>query len=161
MSKRAELIIIYDLQRKKVHFTSTELARNDTWYDLSGTLFETVEQLMVNHGLAHNVTIVERVREVGGCEDYRVIYNTPKASDSQSDTQNGASAKDKPASPLFDVCLSFQYPAWDCADGIWYRGIEARSKREAVRTARLSAQLDGHLCGGMGRASFRAIKVDR
>jgi hypothetical protein len=57
----------------------------------------------------------------------------------------------------WDVRLSFQYPAWDETDGIWYRGISAKSKSEANAYARRQADRDGHLGSGKGRATFTAF----
>jgi hypothetical protein len=62
--------------------------------------------------------------------------------------------------PLWDVKLSFQYPAWDEQDGLWYRGIEADSKAEANAWARKLARDDGHLSGGQGRLTFTAHAAD-
>lgn len=58
----------------------------------------------------------------------------------------------------FDVTMRFQYPAWDEADGIVYRSIEADSKSEANAMARRMADQDGHLAGGKGRVTFIACE---
>lgn len=59
----------------------------------------------------------------------------------------------------WDVRLSFEYPAWDEREGIWYRGISARTKAEANRAARHQAHGDGHLAGGKGRVTFTAFEA--
>lgn len=61
---------------------------------------------------------------------------------------------------VWDVRLTFQYPAWDEVDGVWYRGIVASSKSAANAMARKLASGDGHLCGGKGRATFIALESD-
>lgn len=57
---------------------------------------------------------------------------------------------------LWNVRLTFQYPAWDEVNGIEYPGIPAHSKTAANAIARRRASNDGHLCGGKGRATFTA-----
>jgi hypothetical protein len=56
----------------------------------------------------------------------------------------------------WDVCMTFQYPAWDEKGGIWYRGVVAGSRREANKQARRMAANDGHAVGGRGRYFFTA-----
>lgn len=63
-----------------------------------------------------------------------------------------------PANRLWNVNLTFQYPAWDEKNGIEYRDIEAVGKGEANAIARRRAYDDGHLCGGKGRATFTATE---
>jgi hypothetical protein len=58
----------------------------------------------------------------------------------------------------FKVTLRFQHPAWDERDGIPYE-IDARSKSEAIRWARLQANRDGHTIG-CGRHWFKAEQVE-
>lgn len=58
----------------------------------------------------------------------------------------------------YEVVLRFQFPAWDEKDGIKFEAV-ARNKSEAIRYARRQADLDGHLCGGKGRVSFKASEV--
>lgn len=65
-------------------------------------------------------------------------------------------AKPAVAFDTYDVVMRFQYPAWDEVDGIPYPGISARSKSEAIETARGYAQRDGHAIGGKGRYWFTA-----
>lgn len=67
---------------------------------------------------------------------------------------------DKPASGnrLWNVRLTFQYPAWDEVSGIEYLDILASGKAEANAIARRQASNDGHLCGGKGRATFTATE---
>lgn len=56
----------------------------------------------------------------------------------------------------WDVCMTFQFPAWDEKNGIWYRGIYAKSRRDANKAARRHASNDGHAIGGRGRYYFTA-----
>lgn len=60
---------------------------------------------------------------------------------------------------VWDVKLTFQYPAWDETTGIDYPGIVAKSKSEANANARQEASRDGHLYGGKGRVTFTATKL--
>lgn len=62
--------------------------------------------------------------------------------------------------PVWDVHLRFQSPAWDEVDGIWYRGIAARSRSEANKIARKLATNDGHISSGKGNAFFTAHPAD-
>lgn len=59
----------------------------------------------------------------------------------------------------YTVTLRFQFPAWDEVDGIPYEE-QARSKADAIKYARRQAERDGHLCGGKGRASFKAVESE-
>ncbi len=59
----------------------------------------------------------------------------------------------------WDVRLSFEHPAWDEKDGLWYRGISAKTKADANRIARIKAHGDGHLAGGKGRVTFTAFEA--
>lgn len=59
---------------------------------------------------------------------------------------------------LWDVKLTFQYPAWDLVDGIWFYEIAANSKSDANAEARRIAHRDGHLGGKQGRATFTAFE---
>lgn len=56
------------------------------------------------------------------------------------------------------VTLRFQFPAWDEREGIPFE-VSAESKRAAIRCARKAADYAGHLCGGKGRASFKAVEA--
>ncbi len=58
----------------------------------------------------------------------------------------------------FTVTLRFESPAWDEVDGIPFPGIEASSKSEAIKYARLLAEKYGHLMTGKGRYWFTAIE---
>ena len=57
----------------------------------------------------------------------------------------------------YTVTMRFQFPAWDEKDGIPFE-VTARSKSEAVKYARNQADHDGHLAGGKGRVSFKAVE---
>lgn len=60
----------------------------------------------------------------------------------------------------YTVTLRFQYPAWDEKNGIPYT-VTAKSKSEAIESARRQAYNDGHLCGGKGRVTFKATQQER
>jgi hypothetical protein len=65
--------------------------------------------------------------------------------------------KHTPATPLpYVVTLRFQFPSWDERDGIPF-DVTATSKADAVKAARRAAYNGGHLCGGQGRVTFRAL----
>lgn len=64
----------------------------------------------------------------------------------------------KPKDKVFNVCLRYEYPAWDQTEGLMYWGIEADSKSEANRIVRKRAWNDGHLAGGQGRVIFTATE---
>jgi hypothetical protein len=57
---------------------------------------------------------------------------------------------------VYNVRLSFQFPAWDEVDGILYSNIEADSKKDAIDTVRRMASNDGHAVGGRGKYWFSA-----
>lgn len=59
---------------------------------------------------------------------------------------------------VWDVKLTFQYPAWDETDGIDYSNIVAKNKSDANAIARRKASRDGHLHGGKGRVVFTATE---
>lgn len=56
----------------------------------------------------------------------------------------------------YNVTLFLQHPAWDQHCGMRYPDIVAKSKSAANAIARKMAGDDGHLCGGQGRAVFKA-----
>lgn len=57
----------------------------------------------------------------------------------------------------YTVTIRFQFPAYDEKNGIPYEGIQAKSKSDAISTARRQAQRDGHLpATGKGRATLTA-----
>jgi hypothetical protein len=58
---------------------------------------------------------------------------------------------------VYNVLLTFQYPAWDEKEGILYRDIYASSKSDAVAQARRMASDDGHAVGGGGKYWFKAL----
>ncbi len=59
----------------------------------------------------------------------------------------------------YTVTLRFQFPAWDEKDGIQFEE-QAETKSQAIRYARRQADTCGHLCGGKGRASFKAVEAE-
>ena len=63
------------------------------------------------------------------------------------------------AMKVWNVKLTFQYPAWDEVDGIIFCGIVAPNKTTANAAARKKAGQDGHLFGGKGRTTFSATEV--
>ena len=60
---------------------------------------------------------------------------------------------------LWNVRLTFQYPAWDEKEGITYEAIQASCASMANFRARNRARNDGHLCGGKGRVTFKTTKA--
>lgn len=60
----------------------------------------------------------------------------------------------------YEVTLRFQHPAWDEKNGIPF-SVEACSKAEAIKHARREADIAGHLCGGKGRVTFKAVEVNQ
>ena len=90
--------------------------------------------------------------------DLGLLFPLPTAR-SSDDTDFLAEAPRRAEYPSYVVTLRFQYPAWDEVDGIPYQ-IEARSKSEAINRARRQARDDGHLYGGKGRVSFKAVPVE-
>ena len=58
----------------------------------------------------------------------------------------------------YAVTLTKQDPAWDEKDGIFMGEFSARSKSEAIRSARYDAANAGHT-GGVGRYWFTAVKI--
>jgi hypothetical protein len=57
----------------------------------------------------------------------------------------------------YTVTLRFQFPAWDEREGIPFE-VTARTKADAIKQARRQADYGGHLCGGHGRVSFKAVE---
>ncbi len=65
----------------------------------------------------------------------------------------------KQTKKIWNVKLTFQYPAWDEVDGIDFPFIHAASKSEANRKARRQAEKDGHIpCKGKGFSTFTAVE---
>lgn len=60
----------------------------------------------------------------------------------------------------YDVHLTFQYPAWDEVDGIWYKDISAQSKKDAIKQVRRMAADDGHAVGGRGMYWLKATEKE-
>lgn len=67
-------------------------------------------------------------------------------------------APEIPMNRLWDVWLTFQYPAWDEVNGIVFTDILASTKSNANAIARRRADCDGHLGGRKGRATFTATE---
>lgn len=60
----------------------------------------------------------------------------------------------------FNVTLRFQFPSWDEKGGITYFDVPALSKSEAIKRARSTAEIDGHLTTGKGRYWFVATECE-
>jgi len=60
---------------------------------------------------------------------------------------------------LYRVTLRKQFPAWDERNGIVFE-VEARSKADAVKSARYEAYNGGHTGSGCGRCWFKAVEAD-
>lgn len=88
----------------------------------------------------------------GEPEPVREMAMAPTAKESDKAVAKGASDQFK----TYNVTLKFQYPAWDQHAGIRYPDIVATNKAGANAIARKRATADGHLCGGQGRAAFKA-----
>lgn len=63
----------------------------------------------------------------------------------------------KPAMKVYNVLLTFEYPAWDEKEGILYRDICGSSKKDAIAQVRRMASDDGHAVGGRGKYWLKAI----
>ncbi|UUA75146.1 hypothetical protein [Cellvibrio sp. QJXJ] len=75
---RDTLVLLHDKARNKIHFASTSLRGNDHWIDFRGDnddLFILVEDLMVENGIANNVTSIQYLRTCGKNIEYTVTYN--------------------------------------------------------------------------------------
>lgn len=118
---RNSLVILHNAQTQKIHFCSTELRGQDRWFSFTGNeneLFAKVEELMVDNGIAHNVTSVQFLRRCGSVNEYQVVYNelsnsavgsnsvavTPRLSREEREALTG-----KPTI-FFDVCCDDEYP---------------------------------------------------
>lgn len=78
---RNTVVVMHNPINQSIHFCSTALQGQDRWFKFDGganKLFEKVEQLMVDNGLAHNVTSVQHLRKCGIVDEYQVIYNEPE-----------------------------------------------------------------------------------
>lgn len=74
---------------------------------------------------------------------------------------NGPIVEDRQAAKndgltTYTVTLRFEFPAWDEADGLVYRDIVARSRKDANEQVRRMARDDGHIAGGKGRVWLSA-----
>lgn len=91
-------------------------------------------------------------------------YDKPETTGSLEQVEAALGLRLAPASlpavkfSVWDVKLTFQYPAWDETTGIDYPGIVAKNKSEANANARRQASRDGHLYGGKGRVTFAATE---
>lgn len=75
---RDSLVVLHDELRQSIHFCETELRGEDRWFSFSGDhddLFIKVESLMVDNGIAHNVTSVQYLRKSGKIIEYTVAFN--------------------------------------------------------------------------------------
>ncbi len=112
-----------------------------------------------------------RIGKLAGGQFYAFCdgYDQPEFVGTLSEVQASLGLTEKPdikraeLSPhrFWDVRLTYQYPAWDQVDGLWYRGIAADCKSKANAEARRMALDDGHLSGGQGRVTFVAFEADR
>lgn len=93
---------------------------------------------------------------VGTVEEVEIALGIRQSLAAQANVQGSS----EPVSRnLWNVKLTFQFPAWDEGGGIDYADIEANSKSEANRIARKLAERDGHLGSGKGRATFTATEA--
>ncbi|MDQ2077446.1 hypothetical protein [Marinimicrobium sp. ABcell2] len=75
---RATVVVIYDSKREAIHFTGTHLQGSDHWFPFDPAtqeLFPRIENLLVDNGIANNVTRITKQRECGDSEDLEVVYN--------------------------------------------------------------------------------------
>lgn len=75
---RDSVVVMYDEQRQAIHFCETELRGDDRWFSFSGDhddLFVKIECLMVDNGIAHNVTTVQYLRKCANTVEYTVVFN--------------------------------------------------------------------------------------
>jgi hypothetical protein len=72
---RAETTVI--ATNKSFHFTDGKLQGDDVWFPIANnkSLFESVEEIMTSNDVAHNVIRLETIRDMGSCQDIKVIYN--------------------------------------------------------------------------------------
>jgi hypothetical protein len=56
----------------------------------------------------------------------------------------------------FDVTVRFERQSNEYGTGFTYYGIEAETKRKAIKIARRRAEDDGHIGQGLGRMWFSA-----
>lgn len=75
---RADVVVLHDVNRSAIHFTGTKLQGDDLWIPFDPereSLHWFIETILTMNNIAHNVTSVERIRQCGRCDDYRVVYN--------------------------------------------------------------------------------------
>ncbi|RYY74547.1 MAG: hypothetical protein EOO52_13360 [Gammaproteobacteria bacterium] len=75
---RNQVVVIHDPNLSSVHFCDTVLRGVDRWFAVGNdqeSLFPCIEFLMVNAGIAHNVTAIDFLRSCGRTIEYTVIYN--------------------------------------------------------------------------------------
>jgi hypothetical protein len=78
VSMRDSTVVLHDEQRQAIHFCDTELRGDDRWFSFIGDhddLHIKVESLMVDNGIAHNVTSVQYLRKCGKTVEYTVVFN--------------------------------------------------------------------------------------
>jgi hypothetical protein len=92
---RDSVVVLHDQVRQAIHFCETELQGQDRWFDFTGDnddLFIKVESLMVDNGIAHNVTSVQYLRKCGNTIEYTVVFN--KVIDSEANAKKLCAALD-------------------------------------------------------------------
>lgn len=83
MNNRGKVTIIFTVLKSgpALHFCGHSLlsgANNDLWFPVSpeSSIFNAIENIMVDNNQAHNVVEVKELRASGEhCFDYEVIYN--------------------------------------------------------------------------------------
>lgn len=75
---RNSVVVLHNPVTQEIHFCSTALQGEDQWFPFAGDnvdFFIEIEQLMVSHGIAHNVTSVQYLRKSGNTVEHTVVYN--------------------------------------------------------------------------------------
>lgn len=115
----------------------------------------------------HFQSLDPRIGQLNSGQFYAFVdgYDRPETVGTLDRIEAALGLRERPtASPVasqkvWNVTLTFQYPAWDEVRGLVYEGIAAASKSLANAQARLQAARDGHLFGGKGRVTFKATEA--
>lgn len=79
-NKRSDVVVIFDRKRGMFHFTSGPLRTSNSgrelWFPQARMdIFQSVEHVLVNNGIANHCVHLEELRRCGESTDYRITYS--------------------------------------------------------------------------------------
>ncbi len=71
------IIVALNNGKQSFHFTQQPLAGNDNWFKvLDNDLFLSIENILIENGVAHNLTLLSELRKNNETSsDYKITYN--------------------------------------------------------------------------------------